>query len=127
MTDATIVPPPPIADPTPWEFLEVGEYAILELFGHTTLVGRIEEVERFGSKMLLLHPLFNGHVLGPVLHGGAAIYRLTPCTAEVAWKRQPKQGYQLPAPILAIVPPLMLTGPPDSEGERRTGMFDDDL
>ena len=26
-----------------------GEYAIVELFGHTTLVGRISEIERFGG------------------------------------------------------------------------------
>ena len=31
-----------------------GEYAIVELFGHTTLVGRIAEVERFGAKMMAL-------------------------------------------------------------------------
>lgn len=31
-----------------------GEYAICELFGHTTLVGRITEIERFGTKMLAI-------------------------------------------------------------------------
>jgi hypothetical protein len=71
---------------------------------HTTLVGRIEEVQRFGTKMLAIQPLFDGELLGPVLHGGAAIYRLTLCSREIAWARQPTQGYQLPAAIRATVP-----------------------
>jgi len=88
-----------------------GEYCIVELFGHTTLVGRYAEVDRFGTKMLALEPLFQGMLLPPVFHGGAAIYRLTPCTAEVAWKRQPMQGYQIPAAILATVPAALLPAP----------------
>ena len=85
-----------------------GEYAIVELFGHTTLVGRIAEVERFGSKMLAIEPLFRDTLLPVVFHGGAAIYRLTPCSAAVAWGKQPRQSYQLPTPIQCIVPPLLL-------------------
>ena len=88
-----------------------GEYAIVELFGHTTLVGRIEEVERFGSKMLVIEPLFNGGFLPCIFHGGAAIYRLTPCSAAVAFARQPRQGYQLPPAIRAIVPDTLLPAP----------------
>ena len=88
--------------------LAPGEYAIVELFGHTTLVGRIAEVERFGSKMLAIEPLFAGNLLPCVFHGGAAIYRLTPCSPEVAWRRQPRSNYQLPPAILAIVPVLLL-------------------
>lgn len=72
------------AEPEPWEALEPGEYAIIELFGHQTLVGRVEEVERFGAKMMALQVLFRGQLLPAVFHGGAAIYRLTPCAAEVA-------------------------------------------
>lgn len=88
-----------------------GEYAIVELFGHTTLVGRFSEVERFGTKMLALEPLFRGELLSPAFHGGAAIYRLTPCSARVAWERQPQQEYQLPAAIRAIVPDTLLPSP----------------
>ena len=95
----------PIVGP---DALPEGEYAIVELFGHQTLVGRIEEVERFGAKMLALQPLFNGVMLPPVFHGGAAIYRLTPCTAAVAWARQPKSSYQLPPTIAATLPPTAL-------------------
>lgn len=85
-----------------------GEYAIVELFGHTTLVGRIAEIERFGAKMMALEPLFRGELLPAVFHGGAAIYRLTPCSAEIAFARQPKQEWQLPTPIRCIVPPVLL-------------------
>jgi hypothetical protein len=85
-----------------------GEYAIVELFGHTTLVGRILEVERFGTKMLAIEPLFNGSFLPAVLHGGAAIYRLTPCSAAVAHEKQPMHAWALPPAIRAIVPPDLL-------------------
>ncbi len=88
-----------------------GEYAIVELFGHTTLVGRIAEVERFGAKMLAIEPLFKGEFLPAVFHGGAAIYRLTPCSASVAFTRSPQHGYQLPPSILAIVPATLLPAP----------------
>lgn len=88
-----------------------GEYAIVELFGHTTLVGRISEVERFGAKMMALEPLFQGQFLAPVLHGGAAIYRLTPCSAEVAFARAPRDAYHLPTAIRSIVPAALLEAP----------------
>jgi len=97
-----------------------GEYAIVELFGHTTLVGRISEVERFGAKMLAIEPLFAGQMLDPVFHGGAAIYRLTPCSAATAHKQMPKQSYQLPPAILATVPPELLPAP-------ITGYFSEDF
>ena len=92
-----------------------GEYAIVELFGHTTLVGRIAEVERFGAKMLAMEPLFNDVLLPPLFHGGAAIYRLTPCSAAVAWKRQPRKSYQLPPAVMAIVPDGLLPHPVERE------------
>ncbi len=86
------------------EELPPGEYAIVEFFGHVTLVGRISEVERFGVQMLAIQPLFNNMLLPAVFHGGASIYRLTPCSPSVAWERQPTHQYQLPPPIFATVP-----------------------
>ena len=104
-----------------------GDYAIVELFGHTTLVGRIAEVERFGAKMLVIEPLFAGEFLPAIFHGGAAIYRLTPCSAEVAFKQQPKQEWQLPTSIRCIVPLSLLPAPRDvdiaEDGDHET---DDD-
>ena len=88
-----------------------GDYAIVELFGHTTLIGRVAEVERFGAKFLALEPLFNGTLLPAIFHGGAAIYRLTPCSPEVAFKRQPTHAYELPPAVVAIVPPTLLPNP----------------
>lgn len=93
------------------ESLPDGDYAIVELFGHTTLVGRVSEVERFGSKMLALEPLFNGTLMDAVLHGGAAIYRLTPCSPQIAWERQPRDLWQLPPAIRVVVPPAALPSP----------------
>lgn len=106
-----------------------GDYAIVELFGHTTLIGRIQEVERFGTKMLALEPLFRGELLPAVLHGGASIYRLTPCTAEVAFARQPKEHWQLPAAIRAVAPAALLSPPastvdgdaPDADNDDEDG------
>ena len=88
-----------------------GDFAIVELFGHTTLVGRIAEVEKFGAKFLAMEPLFNGTLLPAIFHGGAAIYRLTPCSVDVAFKRQPTHAYQLPPAVMAIVPPALLPNP----------------
>ncbi len=109
LTDATALPP--------------GEYAIVELFGHTTLIGRIAEVERFGTKMLAIEPLFNRVLLAVVFHGGAATYRLTPCSAEVAWERQPTHQYELPPTIFATIPPAAL---PAVERAPRYNPIDDD-
>lgn len=91
--------------------LAEGEYAIVELLGHSTLVGRISEIERYGTKMLVIEPLFAGRLLPPVFQGGASIYRLTPCTAAVAWAKQPRASYQLPAAIFATVQPEALPAP----------------
>jgi hypothetical protein len=88
--------------------LPPGEYAIIELFGRQTMVGRITEVERFGAKMLALEPLFNGKLLPMLLQGGAAIYRLTPCSPQIAWAKQPMHVWQLPTTLQATLPPTAL-------------------
>lgn len=89
-----------------------GDYAIVELFGHTTIVGRIAEVEHFGTKMLAIEPLFNGQLLPAVLQGGTSIYRLTPCTPETAFRNQPKHHWQLPSPIAVTLPPALIAADP---------------
>jgi hypothetical protein len=104
--------------------LPPGEYAIVELFGHVTLVGRIAEIERFGTKMLAIEPFFNGNLLPAVFHGGAAIYRLTPCAPDVAWRKQPTRNYELPPTILATVPLTLL--PPVEPAPRWSEADDDD-
>ena len=43
-----------------------------------------------------------------MFHGGAAIYRLTPCSAAAAFEQQPKREWQIPAAIRCIIPPPLL-------------------
>ena len=90
--------------------LPAGEYAIVEVLGHRTLVGRVSEVERFGTKLLQVEALFRDVMLAPVLLGGGSIYQFTPCTPETAFARRPRQTYNLPPSLAAIVPPLALPG-----------------
>lgn len=107
MTEET--PPAPLPD---------GDYAIAEILGHRTIVGRYAEVDRFGTKMLAIEPLFDGQLLDTVFIGGGSIYQFTPCSAEVAAKQQPRHRYQLPASVAVIVPPQMLPVPvADSDDE----------
>lgn len=77
-----------------------GEYAIVEILGHRTIVGRFEEVERFGTKMLAIEPLFDGRLLPAIFVGGGSIYQ---CTPEIALKQAPRHDYQLPASITAAI------------------------
>lgn len=93
----------------PWVLLPEGEYAIVEVLGHRTLVGRITEVERFGTKLMRVEPIYQGQMLPGVLIGGGSIYQFTPCSAEVALARAPKNAYQLPASVAAALPPALLT------------------
>jgi hypothetical protein len=85
-----------------------GEYAIVEALGHRTLVGRVAEIERFGTKMLQVEALFGDVMLDPVLLGGGSIYQFTPCIADTAYARRPKQTYQLPPSVAATIPPIAL-------------------
>lgn len=94
--------------------LPAGDYAIVEVLGHRTIVGRIEEIERFGTKLMSIEPLFNGQLLGAVLIGGSSIYQFTPCSAETAATRSPKHAWQLPASVVAVMPPELLP-PPEEE------------
>ncbi len=84
-----------------------GEYAIVELLGHRMLVGRIAEIERFGTKLLQVEPIFRGRLLDPVYHHGSAIYGLTPCSKSVAAKRGPVHEYNLPTAIRCRMEPAL--------------------
>ena len=103
-----------------------GDYCILELFGRTTLVGRYGEVEQFGAKMLAIEPLFDGTLLPVVFHGGAAIYRLTPCCAAAAFAHQPRENYELPSAIRVTLPELLLAAPATSRTVDETDPEDDE-
>lgn len=116
MTDQTIQAD--TAEPTPE--LPDGEYAIVELLGRRTLVGRIEEVERFGSKLLRIEPIFGGALLEPVYHHGTALYGLTPCSKATALRCAPgaDKAYVLPAPIRARLEPVLLAAPAEAPTDR---------
>jgi hypothetical protein len=43
--------------------LPEGDYAIAEMMGHSTMIGRYAEVERFGTKMLHIEPIWEGKLL----------------------------------------------------------------
>lgn len=101
-----------------------GEYAIVEVQGHRTLVGRICEIDRFGAKLLQVEPLFNEVMLGPVLIHGSMLYQLTPCSSAVAFQRRPTRNYELPASIFATVPATAL--PSNEEGSMFFGDSEDE-
>lgn len=101
--------------------MPAGEYAIVEALGHRTLIGRVAEIERFGTKMLQVEPLFGDVMLGAVLLGGGSIYQFTPCSPETAFARRPTRNYELPASVFATVPATAL--PASDEGR---GFFDTD-
>ena len=61
-------------------------------------------------------------MLGPVLLGGGSIYQFTPCDAETAFARRPKQTYQLPPSVAATIPALALP----SNDELPSFLVDDD-
>lgn len=97
--------------------LPAGDYAIVEVLGHRTYVGRVTEEERFGSKLLSIEAIFAGQLLPAVLVGGGSIYQLTPCSAETAFARGPKDLWQLPTSVRCIVPPALLPAPSADDDE----------
>lgn len=105
--------------------LPEGEYAIAEIMGHSTMIGRYAEVERFGTKMLSIEPVWDNKLLPAVFVGGASLYRFTPCTREVAFDRQPKQRYQLPDAVRATLPPEIKPALPAPEYQFESELDDE--
>jgi hypothetical protein len=90
---------PTVLDP---DAMPPGDYAIVEVLGHRTLVGRIIEATRFGATLLAVEPLFAQWMLPAVLIGGASIYQLTPCSPKTAWHRRAKYTHELPDSISLV-------------------------
>jgi hypothetical protein len=62
---------------------EFESWAIVELLGHVRLAGLVSEEEHFGGKMGRVDvPVGDGYVTQYFGHG--SIYRVTPCTEEMA-------------------------------------------
>lgn len=125
MADETTAPAPAGAmeDARPDTALPEGDYAIVEVLGHRTYVGRVTEVARFGATLMSIEPLFAGELLPAVLIGGTSIYQFTPCTSAIAAARMPKKRWQLPASILATLPATALPAP----GDHQDAPFGDDI
>lgn len=60
------------------------QWAIVELMGHRKLVGRVSEVERYGSKMPRIDVPLPGGEFATQFYGGSAVYCESPTTEEVA-------------------------------------------
>lgn len=114
-----------MTDTTPISAMDMpaGDYAIVEALGHRTLIGRVCEVERFGTKMLQVEPLFGDVMLGPILLGGGSIYQFTPCAPDVAFARRPTRNYELPPSVFATVPALAL---PNADEGQEVFSYDED-
>ena len=93
-----------------------GLYAIVECFGHQTLIGRVEEVERFGTKMLQIEAILRGELLPPRLVGGGAIYAMTMVDPAVAFTRAPTSDWQIPETLRHAIPASMLPPPDFTDG-----------
>lgn len=73
------------------------KYAVVEVFGHRRLVGRVSEVERYGSKMLRIDIPTDGDFDKGFItqfYGGASIFCETPTTLEMV--RQEHRPYAPP-------------------------------
>lgn len=93
--------------------LPADEWAKVEIFGHRQHVGRVAEVERFGTKMLRIdeptadHAVFTTH-----FYGGASIFSMAPVTEEAAraWVARYRH---VPTPLPAL---SVDGGPLDDDG-----------
>lgn len=83
-------------DPSTLE--DTTEYAIIEIFGHRRLSGRVIEVEKFGTKLLRIDIPNKGSFengFTTQFYGGASLFSVTPCdlaTVEKANKPYESAG-----------------------------------
>lgn len=62
----------------------LGTWAILELMGHVKLGGFVTEEERFGTKVGRIDIPGPNDSMTTQYFGGSSLYRMTPCTEDVA-------------------------------------------
>lgn len=76
-------------------------WAIVELMGHRTRPGRVQEVELAGSKMLQVDIPVSEEEFVTEFYGAPALYSIRPCTEEIA---RDKAGYSHvdPRPIRPV-------------------------
>ncbi len=78
------------------------EWAKVEIFGHRTHVGRISEVERFGTKMLRIdEPTADPEVFVTLFYGGGSVFSVAPVTEQAAREWVARYRY-VPPPRAAL-------------------------
>ena len=80
------------------------EWAKVEIFGHRQHVGRIAEVERFGTKMLRIdEPTADPEVFTTHFYGGGSVFSITPVTEQAAREWVARYRYvPPPRPALSV-------------------------
>jgi hypothetical protein len=58
-------------------------------------------------------------LLPPILQGGPSVYRCTPCSADVAFARAPKEDYLLPPAVRATLPQHLIAARPEGRDNNR--------
>lgn len=86
------------------------QWAIVEIFGHTQIAGRVTEAAIGGCSFLRVDvPETNGKPGFTKYYGNGAVYSMTPCSEEIA--REAVEAIR-PAPISVYMPRLQIDPPP---------------
>jgi len=79
------------------------EFALVELFGHQRIVGKVTEATLAGGAFLRVDvPAFNGEKAFTRFYGPGAIYSISPVTEEIArglmdrYRNEPVSRFELP-------------------------------
>lgn len=79
------------------------EWALIELFGHQKIVGKVTEASLAGGAFLRVDvPAFNGAKAFTRFYGPGAIYSINPVTEEIArglmeqYRNEPVSRFELP-------------------------------
>ena len=79
------------------------EWALVELFGHQKIVGKVSEASLAGGAFLRVDvPAFNGQPAFTRFYGPGAIYSINPVTEEIArglmtqYRNEPVSRFELP-------------------------------
>lgn len=79
------------------------EWALVELFGHQRIAGKVSEATLAGGAFLRVDvPAFNGEAAFTRFYGPAAVYSLSPVSEEVArglmsqYRNEPVSRFELP-------------------------------
>lgn len=91
--------------------LPEGRYAIVEMMGHRSLVGRVREVEQLGVRIYEIEVIFAGRFVAEVTIGLQSIFQLTWCSPEVAFRSAGRNYWNLPPSIRAVLPVEALPAP----------------